>query len=201
MYMYMISNPFAMLSLSWWPLCSSVECENAVRANAAVVRAKPNTIKKNWHFLILRHYGKHKWLAAWGVVVNVIVYGVEFLSTYAKCMYDSRMWQGVLDTTLLDKVSKWLTEVSIFLPDCPVLSTNKTDHHVIILKVVTSNTLTLTVIRVDQLIISDFYVCHIGLCLHHNFLVCIKNRHSTNIIYLWSTYGNKAHTCTHSFAY
>lgn len=58
-------------------------------------------------------------------------------------MYDSNMWQGVLDTMLFDKVSKWLTDVTSF-PDCPLFSTNKTDHHVIILKVVTPNTLTLT---------------------------------------------------------
>jgi hypothetical protein len=35
----------------------------------------------------------------------------------------SHSWQGVLDTTLCDKVCQWLSPVTL------VSSTNKTDHH------------------------------------------------------------------------
>jgi hypothetical protein len=42
---------------------------------------------------------------------------------------------GVLDTTLCDKVCQWLATGWWFSPDTPVSSTNKTDRHVILLKV------------------------------------------------------------------
>jgi hypothetical protein len=37
--------------------------------------------------------------------------------------------QGVLDTTLCDKVCQLLATGQWFSPDNPVSSTNKTDHH------------------------------------------------------------------------
>jgi hypothetical protein len=38
------------------------------------------------------------------------------------------MW-GALDTTLCDKVCRWLTARQWFSPGTPVSSTNKTDRH------------------------------------------------------------------------
>jgi hypothetical protein len=50
-----------------------------------------------------------------------------------------RLWRGVLNTTLCDKVFQWLTTGWWFSPGSPVSSTNKTDCHditEILLKVV-----------------------------------------------------------------
>jgi hypothetical protein len=54
--------------------------------------------------------------------------------------------QGVLDTTLCDKVCQWLEASRWFYPGTPVSSTNKTDRHYIteILLKVALNTITLT---------------------------------------------------------
>jgi hypothetical protein len=54
--------------------------------------------------------------------------------------------EGVLDTTLCDKVSQWLADGRWFSPGTPVSSTNKTDRHDIteILLKVTLSTKTLT---------------------------------------------------------
>jgi hypothetical protein len=55
---------------------------------------------------------------------------VEFTTTCAisayyhkSCEFEPRSWQGVLDTTLCDKVCQW------FSPGTSVSSTNKTDCH------------------------------------------------------------------------
>ena len=40
-----------------------------------------------------------------------------------------RSWRGVLDTTLCDKVCRWLATGRWFSPGTPVSSTNKTDRH------------------------------------------------------------------------
>jgi hypothetical protein len=55
----------------------------------------------------------------------------------------TRSWRGVLDTTLCDKVCKWLATGLWFPPVTPVSSTNKTDRHEIteILLKVTVNTI------------------------------------------------------------
>jgi hypothetical protein len=39
------------------------------------------------------------------------------------------LWQGVLDTTLDNKVWHWLVADRLFIPGTPVSSTNKTDRH------------------------------------------------------------------------
>ena len=56
----------------------------------------------------------------------------------------SRSWQGVLDTTLCDKVCQWLAAGLWFSPYSLVSSTNKTDCHDIteILLKVALNTIT-----------------------------------------------------------
>jgi hypothetical protein len=48
-----------------------------------------------------------------------------------KCRFINKghSWQGLLDTTLCDKVCQWLTTGRWFSPVTPVSSTNKTDHH------------------------------------------------------------------------
>jgi hypothetical protein len=58
----------------------------------------------------------------------------------------NRLWRGVLDTTLCDKVCQWLATGRLFSPGTPVSSTNKTARHDIaeILLKVALNTKTLT---------------------------------------------------------
>ena len=54
-------------------------------------------------------------------------------------MFEPRLWRGVLDTSLCDKVCQWLATGRWFSPGTPVSSTNKTDHRYIaelLLKVV-----------------------------------------------------------------
>jgi hypothetical protein len=45
------------------------------------------------------------------------------------CKFESHSWQGVIDTTLCDKVCQWLAAILWFSPGTPVSSTNKTDCH------------------------------------------------------------------------
>ena len=53
----------------------------------------------------------------------------------SQCLSSLKLWvqiplrQGVLDTTLCDKVCQWLPECRWFSPSTPVASTNKTDLH------------------------------------------------------------------------
>jgi hypothetical protein len=61
---------------------------------------------------------------------------VGFTTTCAKSAYhhkvvslNSRSWQGVIDTTLCDKVCQWLATGRWFLSGIPVSSINKTDRH------------------------------------------------------------------------
>ena len=72
---------------------------------------------------------------------------VGFIKTCAICIYSHlscefkpHSWQGVLDTTLCDKVCQW------FSPGTQISPTNKTDRHDIteILLKVASNTITIT---------------------------------------------------------
>jgi hypothetical protein len=43
--------------------------------------------------------------------------------------FEPRSWQGVLDTTLCDKVCQWLATDQWFSPSTPITSTNITDRH------------------------------------------------------------------------
>ena len=45
------------------------------------------------------------------------------------CEYEPGSWRGVFDTTLCDKVCKWLATGWWFSPGTPVSSTNKTVRH------------------------------------------------------------------------
>jgi hypothetical protein len=45
------------------------------------------------------------------------------------CEFQPCSWQGVLDTTLCDKVCQWLVTGQWFSLGTPVSSTNKTYHH------------------------------------------------------------------------
>ena len=66
------------------------------------------------------------------------------ISTCYSCEFEPRSWQGVLHTTLCDKVCQWLATGQWFSPGPPVSSTNKTDRHDIteILLKVALNTIT-----------------------------------------------------------
>jgi hypothetical protein len=76
--------------------------------------------------------GKFHFSVGGGAVVVMIVWqlGLQQLSmliatNYKCCEFESHSWQGVLDTTLCDKVCQWLSPITL------VSSTNKTDHHVL----------------------------------------------------------------------
>ena len=77
---------------------------------------------------------------------------VGFTTTYAISAYHLKLWvriplrQGVLDTTLFDKVCKWLATGWWFSPGTLISSINKADRHNIteILLKVALNIITLT---------------------------------------------------------
>ena len=70
---------------------------------------------------------------------------ISFYHRYS-CEFESRLWRGVLVTTLCDKVCQWLATGWWFSSGTPVSSTNKTDRHDIaeILLKVALSTITLT---------------------------------------------------------
>ena len=53
---------------------------------------------------------------------------ISFYHRYS-CKFESRLWRGVLITTLCDKVSQWLVAGRWFSLGTTVSSTNKTDCH------------------------------------------------------------------------
>jgi hypothetical protein len=53
---------------------------------------------------------------------------VGFITNHKQCLSSLTLW-GVLDTTLFDKVCRWLATGLEFFPDTLVSSTNKTDRH------------------------------------------------------------------------
>ena len=71
---------------------------------------------KNWPFHIIY----------WIVIIKLIslTYWIS-----KSCEFDSRLWQGVLDTILCYKVCQWLATGRWFSPGTPVSFTNKTDRH------------------------------------------------------------------------
>ena len=79
---------------------------------------------------------------------------VGFTTAYAisayhhwSCEFESHSWQGVLNTTLSDKVFQWLAAGLWFSPGTMVSSTSKTNCHDIteILLKVALNTITLNI--------------------------------------------------------
>jgi len=48
---------------------------------------------------------------------------------HTSCEFEPRLWLGVLDTALCDKVGQLLTTGLWFSPGTPVSSTNKTDRN------------------------------------------------------------------------
>jgi hypothetical protein len=72
---------------------------------------------------------------------------------HRSCEVEPRSWQGVLDTTLCDKVCQWFAAGRWFSPGNQVSTTNKTDHHNIteILLKVALNTITLNLSYISNL--------------------------------------------------
>ena len=56
---------------------------------------------------------------------------VDYVQWCSKCWHVIDTWQGVLDTTLCDKVCQWLMAGRWFSLGSQVSSTNKTDRHYI----------------------------------------------------------------------
>ena len=68
-------------------------------------------------------------------------------------MFTLCSWQGILDTTICDKVCQWLAAGRWFPPDTPVSSTNKIDRLNIaeILLIVVLNTINQTILQCIKL--------------------------------------------------
>ena len=65
---------------------------------------------------------------------ETVVFGFSTTSAistdhHKHCEFKSRSWQGVLDTTLCDKVYQCFATGQWFSPGTPVSSTNRTDTH------------------------------------------------------------------------
>jgi hypothetical protein len=58
-----------------------------------------------------------------------LVFLLGFTTTCSIKVVSSRLCQGVLYTSLCDKVCQWVSTGRWFTPDTPLSSTNKTDHH------------------------------------------------------------------------
>ena len=107
---------------------------------------------------------------------------VGFITTCA--IISPPKWQGILDTTLCDKVCQWLAIGWCFSPDTPVSSTNKTDCYdftEILLKVVL-NTITHTLSLNKK-----FYLCliflHTCTSVHARIkLLCKESDHGKKAI-------------------
>ena len=78
--------------------------------------------------------------------------------SYGSWIYKLKLWVrtpfrwSVLDTTLCDKICRWLAAGRWFSPGIPVYSTNKTDLHDVteILLKVALNTITLSIALLDS---------------------------------------------------
>ena len=74
-----------------------------------------------------------KWLDIWRLYL--LLFYLKTPDTYrfyyleVSCKFETRLWWGVLDTTLCDKVCQWLATGRWFSPGTPVSPTNKTDRH------------------------------------------------------------------------
>jgi mRNA-degrading endonuclease HigB of HigAB toxin-antitoxin module len=87
----------------------------------------------------------------WAVMVVFVLYldlqlPMQSVPITSKVVSRIPSWWGVLDTTLCDKICKWLAACLWFSPSSLVSSTNKTDRHnrAEILLTVAFNTITLT---------------------------------------------------------
>ena len=75
-------------------------------------------------------------------------------------LLESILWQGVLDTTLCDKVCQWLAADRWFSPGTAVSSNNKTDRHEIteiLMKVAALSFLSIVVCIVGGLLVDCLY--------------------------------------------
>jgi hypothetical protein len=83
--------------------------------------------------------------------------------------------QGVLNSTLCDKVCSWLATGRWFSPGTPVSSTNKTDSHDIT-EILLKNAVN-TIKSTNQLLLSRYFVINSLLCVYSVIMF------STNVFY------------------
>ena len=118
-----------------------------------IEKDKKNLLKnQQWKFMkpnfdILIHYTDQVWIHE-----SRMQQGTKYNYLCNQCLSPLRFelephsWQGVLDTTLCDKICQWLAPGRWFSPGTPVFSTNKTDHQditEILLKVMLNTTINL----------------------------------------------------------
>jgi hypothetical protein len=92
------------------------------------------------------HYKNNNWNHWLCRKISFLIWGghghdhmvIGFTTTYAisayfykSCEFESCSWQGVLDTTLYNKVCQWLASCMWFSSSSPFSSTNKTNRHYI----------------------------------------------------------------------
>ena len=117
-----------------WPQISA-----SCKANVAPISKQQFIRPSLWWYVASRRRHDH-------MVVGFTTTCVISVYHHWSCEFEPRSLQGVLYTTLCDKVCQWLATGRWFSPGTPVSSTNKTDRHDIteILLKVALNTTTLT---------------------------------------------------------
>jgi hypothetical protein len=83
------------------------------------------------------------------------------INAYHNVKFESRSWQGALDTSLCDKVCQWFAAGRWFSPYSPVSSTSKTDHHditEILLNVALNNTNKININSLVDVIYLSIYI-------------------------------------------
>ena len=105
---------------------------------------------------------------------------------HKSCEFEHRLWRGVLDTTLCDKVCQWLVTGRWFSMGTPpmVSSTNKTDRHAIteiLLKVA------LNIINQQKPTIIESFMLDCRSC---SWLYILHEMHNTSSIFISKYYNN-----------
>jgi hypothetical protein len=84
-----------------------------------------NSLVKVPPYSILNFQGKIVFIQNWcNITLNVDCFRKVKYNTF-----ESRLWWGVLDTTLCDEVCQWLATNQWFSPGTSISSTNKNDRH------------------------------------------------------------------------
>ena len=117
------------LMQSYLKVCTWL-AEEAVRASHSLLTLVSNSIYD------LKHRMRKFTRQLLGAVVVVIVWQLDLQLpvqsvpiTTTSCEFESRLWRGILDTILCDKVCQWLATGRLFSLGTPISSTNTTDRH------------------------------------------------------------------------